>query len=100
MSELITDENWRLHPDWVYCQYNYAGDRAMEFDSPEETFRHFVAKSQTPGWTWGTPRVRPLPKCTNRKNARFDPNCLKCKSQPASLPPCSPVPVTHVPAHT
>ena len=46
VSELITDENWRLHPDWVYCQYNYAGDRAMEFDTPEETFRHFVAKSQ------------------------------------------------------
>ena len=46
MNQLFPDERWKLHPDWVYCQYNYAGDRAMEFDSPEETFRHFVAKSQ------------------------------------------------------
>ena len=44
MSELVSDDKWRLHPDWVYCQYNYAGDRNVEFDTPEENFKHFVAK--------------------------------------------------------
>jgi hypothetical protein len=79
VSALFKDDNWRLHPDWVYCQYNYAGDRVKEFDSPEATLRHFVALSQSKQkeWNWGTPRVRPLPKCTNMKH--FDPNCIKCE---------------------
>jgi hypothetical protein len=64
-----------LHPDWVFCQYNYAGDQAREFANPQENMKHFLVKMQKPGWNWGTPKVRPLPKCSDKDH--FDPNCVK-----------------------
>eukprot|EP00094_Tigriopus_californicus_P005874 TCALIF_05660-PB protein Name:"Similar to Cacna2d3 Voltage-dependent calcium channel subunit alpha-2/delta-3 (Rattus norvegicus)" AED:0.25 eAED:0.25 QI:0/0.5/0.53/0.92/0.58/0.61/13/1066/709 len=77
VSSLFEDTNWRVHPDWIYCQYNYAGDHNREFISPEDTLKHFLIKMQEPNWSWGTPSVRPLPKCTNTEH--FDPNCVKCE---------------------
>ncbi len=76
-SELFPDDNFRLHPDWLYCSYNYAGDDTRELPTPEETLRHFLNRMQRPGWTWGTPSVRPLPKCNDQET--FEPNCIKCK---------------------
>ena len=37
-------ENWKLHPDWVYCEYNYAGNADRQFDSPENNMRHFLQR--------------------------------------------------------
>ena len=78
---MFEGSDWRLHPDWVYCQYNYAGDRGHEFPTIEDTMRHFFVRMQRAKWTWGTPRVRPLPKCTNKET--FNPNCIKCKDKKA-----------------
>ena len=36
ISHLFTGNDWRLHPDWVYCEYNYAGTPMREFDTPEK----------------------------------------------------------------
>merc|ERR1719507_2030341 len=33
--------NWKLHPDWVYCEYNYGGRNGKVFDTPEQNMRHF-----------------------------------------------------------
>ena len=77
VSEKFKGNSWRVHPDWVYCEYNYAGEPAHEFDTPEDMLTHFVAKFNKPGWEWGTPRVRPLPQCTGSK--QYNPNCQKCK---------------------
>ena len=77
VSDKFADKNWRVHPDWVYCEYNYAGSPQREFATPEDNIRHFVSRSQTRGWNWGTPSVIPLPKCTNKE--QYDPNCFKCK---------------------
>lgn len=63
ITEQFTGTNWRLHPDWVYCEYNYAGDQ-HEFENPEETMKHFFHKMQKPRWNWGTTRVVPLPQCS------------------------------------
>ena len=75
VSEKLTGTSWRIHPDWVYCEYNYAGD-THEFDSPEEGFKHFIAKMQQKGWTWGTQRVVPLPQC---KGDKYEPHCQICE---------------------
>ena len=75
MSEKFEGDNWRLHPDWVYCEYNYAGDQ-HEFDNPEETMKHFFTKMQQPRWNWGTTRVVPLPQCQDGKYSR---DCTICK---------------------
>ena len=33
VNELFPDERWKLHPDWVYCEYNYAGTEDKKFDT-------------------------------------------------------------------
>ena len=77
VSDKFADKSWRVHPDWVYCEYNYAGAPQREFATPEDNIRHFVGRAQGRGWNWGTPSVIPLPKCSNKD--QFDPNCFKCK---------------------
>ena len=78
VSDLFTGDSWRLHPDWVYCEYNYAGAPLREFKDPEDNMKHFFVKMQQPDWNWGTPSVLPLPKCSGTQG--FDPNCKFCKS--------------------
>ncbi|XP_040571671.1 voltage-dependent calcium channel subunit alpha-2/delta-3 isoform X34 [Lepeophtheirus salmonis] len=80
VSDWFADSNWRIHPDWLYCQYNYAGDERREFDGPEETLRHFLMRSQQRDWTWGTQKVQPLPKCQDKQ--KNDANCLKSSGMP------------------
>ena len=75
VTEQFTGTNWRLHPDWVYCEYNYAGDQ-HEFENPEETMKHFFHKMQKPRWNWGTTRVVPLPQCSKGAYQR---GCEICK---------------------
>ena len=77
VSEKFAGKAWRIHPDWVYCEYNYHGLKGHEFDTPEEGMKHFFTKMQSAGWNWGTTRVVPLPQCQNAKP--FDPLCVKCK---------------------
>lgn len=51
-GKVFGSDRWKLHPDWVYCEYNYAGSNGRpEFDTPENNMRHFLE------------RVRPLPTC-------------------------------------
>ncbi|XP_052120647.1 voltage-dependent calcium channel subunit alpha-2/delta-4-like [Frankliniella occidentalis] len=54
LSDLFKGDNWRLHPDWVYCEYNYASDH--HFKSPEDQFLHFLNKVRRPGWKWMSQR--------------------------------------------
>ncbi|XP_046806243.1 voltage-dependent calcium channel subunit alpha-2/delta-4 isoform X1 [Lucilia cuprina] len=73
VTEYFKGDNWRVHPDWVYCEYNsvsdlekeressgeYSGSRDQEpsFGSPEEQVLHFLARAGRPGWKWMS--VRP-----------------------------------------
>jgi len=75
ISDLFVGNSWRLHPDWVYCEYNYAGTPYREFHTPEDNMKHFFVKMQQPDWNWGTPNVLPLPNCKDKQ--RFSPNCFK-----------------------
>lgn len=41
-------ENWKVHPEWVYCKYHY--QEGHEFESPELELRHFLRKIIEPDW--------------------------------------------------
>jgi len=74
-------DKWKLHPDWVYCEYNYAGNGEREFDSPETNMRHFLERLDKHGMSWGNnQRVRPLPKCEDSKN-NYQADCVKCDKE-------------------
>ena len=79
MNKLFPDERWKLHPDWVYCEYNYAGQEDRRFDTPEKNMRHFLERlaDERASFNWGTSRVRPLPKCQG--NGMYSADCPKCK---------------------
>ncbi|KFB41437.1 voltage-gated calcium channel alpha2-delta subunit 1 [Anopheles sinensis] len=65
--------NWKVHPDWVYCEYNSLKDadgngegtaestyrdKDESFDTPEEQMLHFLARVGRPGWKWMSLRPR------------------------------------------
>ncbi|XP_017854506.1 voltage-dependent calcium channel subunit alpha-2/delta-3 isoform X2 [Drosophila busckii] len=72
VTEFFKGDNWRVNPDWVYCEYNSVSDLEKEressgeytsrdqepsFGSPEEQVLHFLARAGRPGWKWMS--VRP-----------------------------------------
>ncbi|XP_033611024.1 voltage-dependent calcium channel subunit alpha-2/delta-3 isoform X2 [Cryptotermes secundus] len=50
VSQFFQGDNWRIHPDWIYCKYHY--DSEHEFPSPEAEFRHFLVRTGNPNWKW------------------------------------------------
>merc|ERR1719342_1636817 len=84
VNELFPDERWKLHPDWVYCEYNYAGTEDKKFDTPEKNMRHFLERlaDERASFNWGTSRVRPLPKCQG--NGMYNADCPKSAGIPTA----------------
>lgn len=68
VTEHFKGSNWKVHPDWVYCEYNSLKDEESggegtgaettyrdkdeSFDTPEEQVLHFLARVGRPGWKW------------------------------------------------
>lgn len=67
MTEYFKGQNWKVHPDFVYCEYNslkdmdkelensgdsFFRDREDSFDTPEEQVLHFMSRAGRPGWKW------------------------------------------------
>lgn len=67
VTEYLKGSNWRVHPDWVYCEYNnlhnhererdssgesYSREREENFETPEDQLLHFLARIGRPGWKW------------------------------------------------
>lgn len=50
MSDFFLGENFKVHPQWVYCKYHYL--EGHEFDTPEDELRHFLKKLSDPYWKW------------------------------------------------
>merc|ERR1719400_2906954 len=68
-AKVFSSDRWKLHPDWVYCEYNYAGSNGRpEFDTPENNMRHFLE------------RVRPLPTCQGNGGG-YSADCPKCDKE-------------------
>ncbi|KAL0126861.1 hypothetical protein PUN28_005311 [Cardiocondyla obscurior] len=65
VTEYFKGGNWKVHPDWVYCEYNSASDKY--FSSPEERVMHFLARTRRPGWKWMS--LRPRSPSSHHKQA-------------------------------
>ncbi|XP_059474335.1 voltage-dependent calcium channel subunit alpha-2/delta-3-like isoform X2 [Neocloeon triangulifer] len=52
--------NWRVHPDWVYCRY--AHDNIKNFTTPEERMMHFFKKKdkEEDKWKWISDPIAPF----------------------------------------
>ncbi|XP_060667077.1 voltage-dependent calcium channel subunit alpha-2/delta-3 [Drosophila nasuta] len=48
ISEFFIGENWKVHPDWVYCKYHYL--EGHEFKTPEAELREFLEKMMRLDW--------------------------------------------------
>ncbi|XP_053622117.1 voltage-dependent calcium channel subunit alpha-2/delta-3 isoform X1 [Plodia interpunctella] len=58
VTEYFKGENWKIHPDWVYCEYASTSDQT--FNSAEEQLLHFLSRAGRPGWKWMSLRPRAL----------------------------------------
>lgn len=56
VTEYFKGSKWRVHPDWVYCEYNSMSDH--RFKTPEEQVLWFLSKAGKPGWKWMSLRPR------------------------------------------
>ncbi|XP_034669004.1 voltage-dependent calcium channel subunit alpha-2/delta-3 [Drosophila subobscura] len=50
ISDFFIGENWKVHPDWVYCKYHYL--EGHEFKTPEAELREFLGKMVKGKWKW------------------------------------------------
>ena len=102
---MFSSDQWKLHPDWVYCEFNYSGSNEQQlatnntdeqqFDSPENNMRHFLDRLSREGvkLNWGSSRFKSeikrvcpifsarlglLPTCTGKGDG-FTADCPKCK---------------------
>ncbi|KAL4716978.1 hypothetical protein ACJJTC_012789 [Scirpophaga incertulas] len=58
VTEYFKGENWKVHPDWVYCEYSSTTEQS--FNTPEEQLLHFLSRAGRPGWKWMSLRPRAL----------------------------------------
>ncbi|KAL5289197.1 CACNA2D4.2 family protein [Megaselia abdita] len=50
ISSYFKGDNWKIHPDWVYCKYHYL--EGHEYKTPEDELRHFLLKFSEKDWKW------------------------------------------------
>ncbi|XP_076167136.1 voltage-dependent calcium channel subunit stolid isoform X2 [Ptiloglossa arizonensis] len=65
VTEYFKGSNWKVHPDWVYCEYYSASEKW--FSTPEERVLHFLARTRRPGWKWMS--LRPKSPSSHHKQA-------------------------------
>ncbi|XP_069684436.1 voltage-dependent calcium channel subunit alpha-2/delta-3 isoform X2 [Periplaneta americana] len=71
VTEYFKGSNWKVHPDWVYCEYNSMSEH--RFKTPEEQVLWFLSKTGKPGWKWMSLRPRsPLKDGHNMKKMEKD----------------------------
>ncbi|XP_018576080.1 voltage-dependent calcium channel subunit alpha-2/delta-3 isoform X2 [Anoplophora glabripennis] len=58
VTDYFKGDNWRVHPDWVYCEYTSGSSGEQWFKTAEERVLHFLSRSRRPGWKWMSLRPR------------------------------------------
>lgn len=80
VTEHFTGDRWRVHPDWVYCEYTSGSFGEQTFKTPEERVLHFLARSKRPGWKWMSLRPRsPRQREHHHQYAKQDKEAYFCK---------------------
>ncbi|XP_011153333.1 voltage-dependent calcium channel subunit alpha-2/delta-4 isoform X1 [Harpegnathos saltator] len=75
VTEFFKGNNWKVHPDWVYCEYSSASDKF--FSSPEERILHFLTRMRRPGWKWMSLRPR-SPSSHHKQASKPDKDAYYC----------------------
>ncbi|KAK9297490.1 hypothetical protein QLX08_008887 [Tetragonisca angustula] len=75
VTEYFKGSNWKVHPDWVYCEYSSASEKW--FPSPEERVLHFLARTRSPGWKWMSLRPR-SPSSHHKQASKPDKDAYYC----------------------
>uniref|UniRef100_A0A8D8WFM7 Voltage-dependent calcium channel subunit alpha-2/delta-4 n=1 Tax=Cacopsylla melanoneura TaxID=428564 RepID=A0A8D8WFM7_9HEMI len=71
--------NWRIHPDWVYCDYHW--ESKTSFESKEAKLIHFLEKMSMPGWKWYE-QYPPEDMSSNDKYDSFRDTNYSCRGRP------------------
>ncbi|KAK9685704.1 Neuronal voltage-dependent calcium channel alpha 2acd [Popillia japonica] len=50
IQSFFDGDNWKIHPEWIYCKYHYL--EGHEFTNPEEELRHFLGRMYNKNFTW------------------------------------------------
>ncbi|KAI4468324.1 voltage-dependent calcium channel subunit alpha-2/delta-related [Holotrichia oblita] len=50
IQNFFDGDNWKIHPEWIYCKYHYL--EGHEFTNPEEELRHFLGRMYNKNFTW------------------------------------------------
>ncbi|KYB29565.1 voltage-dependent calcium channel subunit alpha-2/delta-3 isoform X2 [Tribolium castaneum] len=58
VTDYFKGNNWKVHPDWVYCEYTSGTSGEQWFRTAEERVLHFLSRSRRPGWKWMSLRPR------------------------------------------
>lgn len=77
VTEYFKGNNWKVHPDWVYCEYSSASEKW--FPSPEERVLHFLTRTRSPGWKWMSLRPR-SPSSHHKQASKPDKDAYYCMS--------------------
>uniref|UniRef100_A0A6P7F144 Voltage-dependent calcium channel subunit alpha-2/delta-3 isoform X2 n=1 Tax=Diabrotica virgifera virgifera TaxID=50390 RepID=A0A6P7F144_DIAVI len=79
VSDYFKGENWRVHPDWVYCEYTSGTSGEQWFKTAEERVLHFLLRSRRPGWKWMSLRPRsPLQREHHHASTKQDKDAYYC----------------------
>uniref|UniRef100_A0A182QGK0 VWFA domain-containing protein n=1 Tax=Anopheles farauti TaxID=69004 RepID=A0A182QGK0_9DIPT len=61
VASFFSGNNWKIHPDWVYCKY--LNEHPNEtFPTPELELKHFLERMKLGGWKWPSNRTPPPPE--------------------------------------
>ncbi|XP_046753352.1 voltage-dependent calcium channel subunit alpha-2/delta-4 isoform X1 [Diprion similis] len=75
VTDFFKGNNWKVHPDWVYCEYNSGSNKW--FASPEDRVFHFLDRTRRPGWKWMSLRPR-SPSSHHRQASKPDKDSHYC----------------------
>ncbi|XP_011859879.1 PREDICTED: voltage-dependent calcium channel subunit alpha-2/delta-3-like, partial [Vollenhovia emeryi] len=76
VTDYFKGSNWKVHPDWIYCEYNSASDKF--FSSPEDRVLHFLTRTRRPGWKWMSLRPR-SPSSHHKQASKPDKDSYYCE---------------------
>ncbi|XP_030748608.1 voltage-dependent calcium channel subunit alpha-2/delta-3 isoform X3 [Sitophilus oryzae] len=79
VTDYFKGNNWRVHPDWVYCEYTASTSGEQWFKTAEERVLHFLSRSRRPGWKWMSLRPRsPLQREHHHFSPKQDKDAYYC----------------------
>ncbi|XP_058447088.1 voltage-dependent calcium channel subunit alpha-2/delta-3 isoform X2 [Malaya genurostris] len=86
ISDFFVGDNWKVHPEWVYCKYHYL--EGHEFKTPEDELRHFLVQLYDPNWKWSQqyePEPEDIQKDANCGRKTLDDDAYYCNKELVQL---------------